>query len=121
MAAVQKNAMTAVLAVLGRAVLAAALLAAGLAACLLTAFGPHGAWTLAWIGVVCVVVSCAVLAWYALPPENERGGRPVNDDSGTGPGLACPGCGSPDVDLRRGLLCGTCAAAAAAEGGGTGG
>jgi transcriptional regulator with XRE-family HTH domain len=28
-----------------------------------------------------------------------------------GPALACPGCGSPDVDLRRGLLCGTCAGA----------
>ena len=28
-----------------------------------------------------------------------------------GPGLVCPGCGSPDVDLRRGLLCGTCAEA----------
>ena len=27
-----------------------------------------------------------------------------------GPQLVCPGCGSPDVDLRRGLLCGTCAA-----------
>jgi hypothetical protein len=35
----------------------------------------------------------------------------VSDDSGTGPGLVCPGCGSPDVDLRRGLLCGTCAEA----------
>jgi hypothetical protein len=34
-----------------------------------------------------------------------------------GPGLACPGCGSPDVDLRRGLLCGTCAEAVALEGG----
>ena len=28
-----------------------------------------------------------------------------------GPALVCPGCGSPDVDLRRGLLCGTCAEA----------
>jgi hypothetical protein len=28
------------------------------------------------------------------------------------PQLTCPGCGSPDVDLRRGLLCGTCAATA---------
>jgi hypothetical protein len=34
-----------------------------------------------------------------------------------GPGLVCPGCGSPDVDLSRGLLCGTCAAAAAEEAG----
>ena len=33
----------------------------------------------------------------------------------TGPALVCPGCGSPDVDLRRGLFCGTCAAATAEE------
>jgi DNA-directed RNA polymerase subunit RPC12/RpoP len=26
-----------------------------------------------------------------------------------GPALVCPGCGSRDVDVRRGLLCGTCA------------
>ena len=32
-----------------------------------------------------------------------------------GPQLTCPGCGSPDVDLRRGLFCGTCAAAMAEE------
>ena len=32
-----------------------------------------------------------------------------------GPALACPGCGSPDVDLRRGLLCGTCAEAVVTE------
>jgi hypothetical protein len=36
------------------------------------------------------------------------------------PGLVCPGCGSPDVDLRRGLLCGTCAETAAAGGGSDG-
>jgi hypothetical protein len=34
-----------------------------------------------------------------------------------GPGLVCPGCGSPDVDLSRGPLCGTCAEAAAEEAG----
>ena len=34
-----------------------------------------------------------------------------------GPSLVCP-CGSPDVDLRRGLLCGTCSAAVAEEAGG---
>ena len=31
------------------------------------------------------------------------------------PALVCPGCGSPDVDLRRGLFCRTCAAAIAEE------
>jgi hypothetical protein len=34
-----------------------------------------------------------------------------------GPQLVCPGCGSRDVDLRRGLFCGTCAAAVAEEAG----
>jgi hypothetical protein len=29
-----------------------------------------------------------------------------------GPSLVCPGCGSPDIDLRRGLTCGTCAPSA---------
>ena len=112
--------MTAVLAALGRYTLVALLLAVVAASLLWTAFGPQGAWTLAWIGVVFVVVSCAVPAWIALQPKNERGGKPVNDDSKTGPGLACPGCGSPDVDLRRGLLCGTCAAAVAQTGDGDG-
>ena len=32
-------------------------------------------------------------------------------DYDVSPGLVCPGCGSRDVDLRRGLFCGTCAAA----------
>jgi hypothetical protein len=40
----------------------------------------------------------------------------LNGREATAPGLACPGCGSPDVDLRRGLLCGTCVAAVAAMG-----
>jgi hypothetical protein len=44
----------------------------------------------------------------------------LNGREAARPGLACPGCGSPDVDLRRGLLCGTCAAAVAEEGGGDG-
>ena len=35
-----------------------------------------------------------------------------------GPSLVCPGCGSPDVDLRHGLLCRTCAATVAEEAGG---
>ena len=33
------------------------------------------------------------------------------------PSLACPGCGSPDVNLLHGLLCGTCAATVAEEAG----
>jgi hypothetical protein len=65
---------TAVLAVLGRAALAATLLAVVLAACLWTAFGPQGAWTLAWLLLVAAVVSCAVLAWYALQPKGDGDG-----------------------------------------------
>ena len=68
---------------------------------------------------------CAVMAWYGMSLELRRefaadvaARRPAMSD---GPGLVCPGCGSPDVDLRRGLLCGTCAEAAAEEGGGSGG
>jgi len=75
MAAVQKNAATTVLAAIGRVTLLAALLLVVVASLLLTAFGPQGAWTLAWIGVVFVVVSCAVPAWIALQPKNERGGN----------------------------------------------
>ena len=67
--------MTAVLAALGRYTLVTLLLAVVVASLLWTAFGPHGAWTLAWIGVVFVVVSCAVPAWIALQPKNERGGN----------------------------------------------
>jgi len=33
----------------------------------------------------------------------------------TGPALVCPGCGSRDVNLRRGLYCGACAAVIAEE------
>jgi hypothetical protein len=66
---------TAVLAAAVRYVLAAALLAVVVASLLWTAFGPHGAWTLAWLGVVFVVVSCAVPAWIALQPKNKRGGN----------------------------------------------
>ena len=65
--------MTAVLAALGRYTLVTLLLAVVVASLLWTAFGPHGAWTLAWIGVVFVVVSCAVPAWIALQPKNKRG------------------------------------------------
>jgi len=66
---------TAVLAAAARAVLAAVLVAVSLAACLWTAYGPQGAWTLAWLGVVFAVVSCAGLGLHALRPENERGGN----------------------------------------------
>jgi len=62
---------TAVLAAAVRVTLLAALLLVCLAALLWTAFGPQGAWTLAWIGVVFVVVSCAVPAWIALQPKGD--------------------------------------------------
>jgi hypothetical protein len=58
----------------GRAVLAAVLLLIVLAACLWARFGPQGAWTLAWLLLVFVVVSCAVLAWFALQPEGDGDG-----------------------------------------------
>jgi hypothetical protein len=74
---------TAVLAAAARAVLAAVLVAVVLAACLWTAYGPQGAWTLAWTGVVLVVVSCAVLAWYALRPKNESSPGASPDDEPT--------------------------------------
>ena len=51
MAAVQKNAATAVLAAVGRYTLVALLLAVVVASLLWTAFGPQGAWTLAWIAL----------------------------------------------------------------------
>ena len=66
--------MTAVLAAAGRVVLAAALVLIVLASLLWTAFGPQGAWTLAWIGVVFVVVSCAVPALIALQPKGDGDG-----------------------------------------------
>ena len=66
--------MTAVLAALGRYALAALLLAVVLASLLWTAYVPQGAWTLAWIGVVFVVVSCAVPAWIALQPKGDSDG-----------------------------------------------
>ena len=67
--------MTVVLAALGRYVLVTLLLAVVVASLLWTAFGPQGAWTLAWIGVVFVVVSCAVPAWIALQPRQEGDGK----------------------------------------------
>jgi len=65
---------TAVLAALGRYTLVTLLLAVVVASLLWTAFGPQGAWTLAWIGVVFVVVSCAVPAWIALQPKGDGDG-----------------------------------------------
>jgi hypothetical protein len=68
---------TAVLAAIRHAVLHALLLAVVVASLLWTAYGPHGpygAWTLAWTGVVFVVVSCAVPAWIALQPKGDGDG-----------------------------------------------
>ena len=69
--------MTAVLAAAGRYTLVALLLAVVVASLACTAYvphGPYGAWTLAWTGVVLVVVSCAVPAWIALQPEGDGDG-----------------------------------------------
>ena len=65
--------MTAVLAAIARAVLGAVLVLACVAAALWTAYGPQGAWTLAWLLVVFAVVACATLAWFA--PRPKGGGR----------------------------------------------
>lgn len=41
----------------------------------------------------------------------------MTDPIPAGPGLVCPGCGSPHVELERGLLfCGTCAETIEASG-----
>ena len=64
--------MTAVLAAAGRAVLAAVLVLACAAAMLWAAFGPHGAWTLAWIVLVFVTVWGSVETWERL--GKRRGG-----------------------------------------------
>jgi hypothetical protein len=64
-----------------------------------------------------------VFALEFITALRDLGGDETAMGDGTGgavPGLACPGCGSPDVDLRRGLLCGTCAETAAGEGDGDG-
>ena len=66
--------MTAVLAAAVRYTLDTLLLAVVVASLLWTAYGPQGAWTLAWIGVVFVVVSCAVPAWIALQPKGDGDG-----------------------------------------------
>jgi hypothetical protein len=60
---------TAVLAVAARAVLGAVLVLVSLASMLWAAYGPQGAWTLAWLAVVFAVTGCAALAWSALPPR----------------------------------------------------
>jgi hypothetical protein len=67
------------------------------------------------LAVMFVTFSGSGVAWEWLG-KRRRKEHAMSD----GPGLVCPGCGSPDVDLRRGLLCGTCAKAVAAEGGGSG-
>ena len=61
--------MTAVLAAAGRG----ALLLAVLAALLLPAYGPRGAWTLAWLLAAAAAVWCAVPAWIALQPRTDDG------------------------------------------------
>ena len=62
------------IAVILAAVCRAGLLAVVAASLLWTAYGPrgpYGEWTLAWTGVVFVVVSCAVPAWIALQPKGD--------------------------------------------------
>jgi hypothetical protein len=110
----------AVLAAVARVVLGAVLLLAVVAAMLWAQFGPQGWPLVVFLLAVCAVVVAAGLCASALQPENERGGQPMSDGSETGragPGLVCPGCESRAVDLRRGLLCETCAAAELAGGG----
>jgi len=65
---------TAVLAFLGRVAFGAVLVLIVLASCLWVRFGPQGAWTLAWLPLVAVVVSCAVPAWIALQPKGDGDG-----------------------------------------------
>ena len=44
----------------------------------------------------------------------------MTDPTPAGPALVCPGCGSPHVDIERGLLfCGACAETVDLEGGGS--
>jgi len=102
---------TAVLAVIGRAVAYVTLGLAALAGMLWAALSPLPPVPAVRLAVMFVTFSGSGVALEWLG-KRRRKGRAMSD----GPGLACPGCGSPDVDLRRGLLCGTCAEAAAAEG-----
>jgi hypothetical protein len=113
---------TAVLAAAARAALYVVLGLAALADMLWAALSHSGFATMARLAVMFVTVAgCGVaLEWLG---KRRRGGAAMNDGSGTGravPGPVCPGCGSLDVDLRRGLLCGTCAAAVAPAGDGDG-
>jgi hypothetical protein len=71
MAAVQKNAATAVLAALGRVVVGAVLLAVFLAAMLWAWAGPQGWPLVAWLLAVCAVVVAAGLC--ALPKGDGDG------------------------------------------------
>jgi hypothetical protein len=59
---------------LARAALAVVLVLVCVAAMLWTKYGPQGAWTPVWVLLAAVVISCAVLTWYALQPRRERGG-----------------------------------------------
>ena len=49
--------------------------------------------------------------------SGDYGMTSMEADREPAPALVCPGCGSPDVDLRHGLLCRTCAATVAEEAG----
>ena len=59
---------------LGRVILGAVLVLIVLATCLWVRFGPQGAWTLAWLPLVAVVITCAVLIWFALQPKGDGDG-----------------------------------------------
>ena len=65
--------MTAVLAGIARAVLGAVLVVAAATSVLWVAYGPQGFWTLAWLGVMVVTVTCAVLGMAALAPKGDEG------------------------------------------------
>ena len=67
--------MTAVLAAIGRAVIAAVLVLAVLAAALLTAFGPRGAWKLAWLPLMTVVIWGTVEVWERLGKRRRKEAR----------------------------------------------
>lgn len=67
--------MTAVLAAAARVVLGGVLVLAGFASMLWVAYGPQGPWTVAWLAVVFVTVTGAVLGLHALQPKHEGGTR----------------------------------------------
>ena len=67
--------MTAVLAFLGRAFLGGVLVLAVLTSALLTAFGPQGAWKLAWLPLMAVVIWGSIEAWERLGKRLQRGAQ----------------------------------------------